>query len=252
MSHEDVVLAIDERTITGKKVSQLRRDGKVPAVIYNQGKSSHVTVDAQELQKAFQTVGRSQPLELELGGKKRLVMFKLVDRHPVKHSFRHVAFQSIRRNEKVAAEVSIRLRLDEDNELTPAERAGFIVLRSLDAVEIRALPKDLPEELTVNGEDLREVGDRLTLGDIKLPEGVEFADMEIDLEQVVLNVYEPSAIAAANDAAGGDKEEELTDAAGVETAEETIGAEHGQDTNQASHDAENRPGGKKEFEKKGE
>lgn len=250
MSQEDVVLAVDERTVTGKKVARLRADGKVPAVVYDHGKTSHVTVDAKLLDKAFQSVGRSQALELSRDGKKSLAMIKQVDRHPVKHTLRHVAFQSINRNEKVVAEVAIRLRLDEDNEQTPAERAGLIVLRSLDDIEIRAVAKNLPEELVVNGEDLREVGDRLTLGDIKLPEGVEFADMEIDLDQVIMNVYEPSAIAAANDAAGGDAEaESATSSDGIEDA---VKAEHGEATNQNSNDGENRPGGKKEFEKKGE
>lgn len=249
MANDDVVLAVDEREITGKKVAKLRKDGKVPAVIYDHGKSSHITVDAGDLRKAFQRVGRSQPLELEQNGKKRLAMVKIVDWHPVKHNFRHVAFQSIKRNEKVNAEVAIHLKLDEDNESTPAERAGLIVLKSMEGVEIRALPKDLPEELTVNGEDLHEVGDRLTLGDIKLPEGVEFADQEVDLEQVIANVYEPSAIAAANEEAGGDAEEEIAEGEGVETPEEAVDADHGEDTNQSSHDAEKRPGGKETTER---
>lgn len=246
---QSVILAADERTITGKKVSQLRADGKVPAVIYDHGKSTHITVDARELQKAFQAVGRSQPLEIEQNGKKRLAMVKIIDWHPVRHDFRHIAFQAIRRNEKVNAEVSIHMKLDEDNESTPAERNGLVVLRAMDSVEIRALPKDLPEELTVNGEDLHEVGDRLTLANITLPEGVEFADQEIDLEQVIANVYEPSAIAAANEEAGGDSEEAIEEAEGVETPEEAVDADHGEDTNQASHDAEMRPGGKETTER---
>lgn len=247
MTHEDVVLAIDEREITGKKVSRLRDDGKVPAVVYDHGKTRHITVEAKLLDKAFRAVGRSQPLELMQNGKKSLAMIKQIDRHPVKHSFRHVAFQFINRNEKVATEVAISIKLDEDNEQTPAERAGLVVLRSLEVVEIRALPKNLPEELAVNGENLHAVGDRLTLADIKLPEGVEFADFELDLEQVIANVYEPSAIAAANDAAGGDAEDTP-----AESASEAVKAEHGEDTNQTSNDAENRPGGKKQFEHKGE
>lgn len=247
MSHEDVILAIDEREVTGKKSGQLRRDGKVPAVVYDHGKTTHVQVDAKLLDKAFRTVGRSQPLELSQDGKKHLAMIKQVNRHPLKHTFQHVAFQAVKRGEKVVAEVPVHMVLDEDNEQTPAERLGLIVLKNLESIQVRALPKSLPEELTVNGETLNEVGDHLTLADIKLPEGVEFADMEIDLEQSVATVYEPSAIAAANDAAGGDAQ--LTADEGDETPEE-VEAEHGSDTNQSSNDAENRPGGKKEFERK--
>lgn len=249
MSHDDVILAINERNITGKKTAQLRRDGVVPAVVYDHGKTTHIEVDAKLLDKAFRSVGRSQPLELSQEGKKQLAMIKQIDRHPVKHTFRHVAFQAIKRGEKVVAEVPVRMALDEDNEQTPAERLGLIVLKNLDVIQIKALPKDLPEELTVNGETLNEVGDRLTLADIILPTGVEFADMELDLEQAIATVYEPSAIAAANDAAGGDAQ--LTADEDSETSEE-VEAEHGADTNQPSNDGENRPGGKKEFERKGE
>lgn len=244
MSHEDVILVADERTITGKKVSRLREDGKVPVVLYDQGKAIHLTVEAKVLDKAFSAVGRSQPLELNLNGKKQLVMFKVVDRHPVKHTLRHVAFKAIKRNEKQVADVPVRIRLDEGNEVTPAERASLIVLRALDSIEIRALPKDLPEEIFIYGEKLVEAGDHLTVADLELPSGVELTDTEPEV--VLASVYEPSALAAANDDAGGDVDQDTEDAA------DEVGAEHGQDTGQSSHDAENRPGGKKEFERKGE
>lgn len=247
MSHEDVILKAEARDVETQKAKELINDGKVPGVVYDHGKTSHIAVEALPMGKAFRTVGRSQPLELEQDGKKQLAMIKKLERHPVKHTLRHVAFQAIKRNEKVVAEVSIHIKLEEGNEQTPAERSGLIVLRSLESVEVKALPRDLPEELTVNGEVLIEVGNRLTLADIILPAGVEYADAEQDLEQVILNVYEPSAVAASNEDSGGDAGET---AAGE--AEENVDAEHGGDTNQVSNDAENRPGGKKEFEKKGQ
>lgn len=247
MKQDDTILAANFREVTGKKVKNLRLGGIVPAVVYDHGKTSHISVEDLPMRKIFRIVGRSQPLELELDGKRQLAMVKQVDLHPVKHTFRHVAFQAVKRNERVSATVSIRIALDEGNDQAPAERLGLIVLRSLESAEIKALPKDLPEELTVNGEGLHAVGDRLTLADITLPAGVEFADHEVDLDQVIASVYEPSAIAAANDAAGGDVED-TTEA----SAAEAVDADHGEDTNQVSNDGENRPGGKKEFEKKGQ
>lgn len=226
MSQEDVLLTLEEREMTGKHVKQLRSDGKVPAVIYDHGKTTHVSASAAETAKAFALVGRSQPLELTLGTKKHLAMIKLVDRDPVRREIRHLAFQAIKRNEKVEAEVSIRIALAEGNESTPAERSGLIVLKAVETVAIKALPKDLPEDLTVDGEKLEAVGDKLTLGDIVLPQGVEFADAEVDLEQTIASAYEPSALAAANDAAGGDAEE--ADA-------ESVDAEQGEDTNQPAN-----------------
>ncbi len=81
---------------------------------------------------------------------------------------------------------------------------------------------------------LAEAGDRVTLGDITLPEGVELDAEDTDL--VIANVYEPSALAAANDAAGGDATDEDVAA---------IAAENGEDTPQGGVDQAENPGGKK-------
>ncbi|HEX6461680.1 MAG TPA: 50S ribosomal protein L25 [Candidatus Saccharimonadales bacterium] len=233
MSHEDIVLVLNDRTVTGKQVKKLRADGQVPAVVYDHGETAHASLAEKELIHAVRVVGRSQPLEITLDGKKKLAMIKQLDRDPVKHTFRHVAFNAIKRNEKVTAGASIKIVLDEGNDQTPAERAGLVVLRALESIDVKAFPQDLPEELTANGEKLVEAGDKLTLADIKLPAGVEFADAEVDLEQTIASAYEPSAIAAANDATAGDTEDTET-----KTAEEQVEAERGEDTNQPANAAE--------------
>jgi large subunit ribosomal protein L25 len=91
--------------------------------------------------------------------------------------------------------------------------------------------------------DLATTDDKLTLADIKLPTGVEFADNEQDLELVVANVYEPSALQAANDAAGGDAED---------ASANDVEADNGGDTPQGGEDQADNPGGKKAKEEHGE
>lgn len=243
MSHEDVLLTLTQRDVSGNHLKKLRADGQVPAVVYDHGQTTHASLDEKELIKAFRTVGRSQPLELELGDKKQLAMIKQVDRDPVKHRFRHVAFHAIKRNEKVTADVPIHIVLDEGNDQTPAERAGLVVLRAIETTTIKAFPRNLPEALLVNGETLAAAGDRLTFADISLPEGVEFAEAEVDLEQTIASAYEPSAIAAANDAAAGEAE-----TSGAEAVE----AENGEDTNQPANASEGKGDGHRQHEQKGE
>lgn len=75
-------------------------------------------------------------------------------------------------------------------------------------MEIRAIPANLPEALELSILGLETTEDKLTLADLTLPEGVEFADHEQDVELVIANVYEPGALQAANEAAGGDAEDE--------------------------------------------
>lgn len=241
MSHEDVILPAQERAPADSKAKHMLQNGRVPGVIYDHGTTSHISVNDFDLLKAVRIVGRSQPLEVEIGGKKHLAMIKQIERHPVRHTFRHVALQAVRRNEKVTASVPIEFVYDEGNDASPAERAGLIVLRAIESVDIKALPRDLPESLPVNAEKLVNAGDHLTLADISLPSGVEYAELEIDLDLTIASAYEPSAIAAANDAAGGDEEATAAD----------VEADNGEDTPQDSQAGEDQPGGKKQREPKG-
>jgi len=88
---------------------------------------------------------------------------------------------------------------------TPAERAGLIVLNQLDVVEVQALPRDLPDALEFDGEKLVEVGDSVTVADLIVPAGVT---VKTDPTHPVATVFEPSALQAANEAAGGEAEDE--------------------------------------------
>ena len=124
---------------------------------------------------------------------------------PVKHVLRHVAFHTIKTNDIITTEVPIVLVGIGESE---AERAGLVILQAIEHIEIKAKPADLPESLELSIINLETTEDKISVGDIKLPSGVEFADIEQDLELVIANVYEPSALQAANEAAGGDAEDE--------------------------------------------
>ena len=78
-------------------------------------------------------------------------------------------------------------------------------------------PADLPESIELSIINLATDDDKLTVADIKLPKGVEFADVDQDMELAIASVYEPSAIQAANDSAGGDEDAAVED---VEAATE--------------------------------
>ena len=104
-----------------------------------------------------------------------------------------------------------------------AERGGLVILQALEKIEVKALPLELPEALEVSILDLAEAGDRVTVADIKVPADVEIVDNDdgrVDedeeerqtvMDLVVASVYEPSALQAANDAAGGDAEDASAD-----------------------------------------
>jgi hypothetical protein len=132
----------------------------------------------------------------------------------------------------------VRIKYDEGNDASPAERNGLIVLHNLDSVEVVAIPTKLPDVLEFDGEKLAEVGDVATVADLIVPEGVE---IKTDSTQQIASVFEPSALAAANDAAGGDA---------VEGDEEKVASDNESGTTEGTQADEIRPGGKKEFEDK--
>jgi large subunit ribosomal protein L25 len=202
----EITLKLDTRTQTGRHVAKVRKQGFVPSVVYG-GKAKPLTTQSQFVDtiKVARTAGKHTPVHLTVDGKKKLAIIKNIDFDPVKHKIRHVAFHAIKQNEKIVTEVPIVLTgIGESG----AEKAGLVVLQAIEKVEIRALPANLPESLEMSIADLATNDDKLTVADIVLPDGVEFADAEQDMELVVANVYEPSALQAANDAAAGEAETE--------------------------------------------
>ncbi len=211
---EEVMLEVTKRDVTGKAVKQLRKEGLVPAVIHDHGKESlHVQGNYLEVLKAYQKAGKHHPVSLKAGDHKYTVLIRDVDVDPRKHQLRHIVFNAVKANEKVDAEIPVRIHFDEGNESTPAERAGLIVLHQLEAVEVSALPRDLPDVLEFDGEKLVEVGNSVTVADLIVPPTVT---IKTDPAHPLATVFEPSALQAANDAAGGTAEEEAVAEEGVE------------------------------------
>lgn len=233
----DISLKLDTRTAVGKKAAKLRHDGIVPSVVYG-GHADPIATQSSvvETAKVAHAAGKHTPVHLTIDGKKKLAIIKSIDLDPVKRQLRHVAFHTIKQNEMITTEVPIVLVGQGESE---AEKAGLVVLQAIEKVEVKAIPANLPESLELSIADLATTDDKLTLADIMLPKGVEFADLEQDTTLVIANVYEPSALQAANDAAGGDAEDESE-----------VESENGEDTPQDTQEEETKPGGKSQDEPK--
>ncbi|HET6924282.1 MAG TPA: 50S ribosomal protein L25 [Candidatus Saccharimonadales bacterium] len=238
MSQDAITLTVDAREVTGKAVKHLRRDGLVPAVIHDHGKES-VLVQGQylELFRVYTRAGKHHPIELKAPAGSYTVLIKDATFEPRKNQLTHLVFNAVDKNQKVEAEVPIHPRYaDEENQSSPAERASLIVLPQLETIQVKAIPSKIPDFVAYDAEKLVEVGDHVTVADLIVP-----ADVEVltEPEHAVAAVFEPAALAAANDAAGGDAE--------VADASETE-AEHGSDTDQEAQEDEIRPGGKEQKE----
>jgi large subunit ribosomal protein L25 len=190
-------------------------------VIHNHGKeSTHVVGDYRAVVKAFDEAGKHNPVHITLDGKNYLTIIKDAHFEPVKRRLEHVVFQAIKQNEKITAEVPVVLVGE-----IPAERKSLIVLQHVDVLEIKAFPRDLPNQLEADASKLENEGDRVTIADVTLPEGVSYADAEED--HVIATVEVPKDQIAEADAAAKSLADDADKPAPEAAAEESPAPEAG-------------------------
>lgn len=194
MSNDDITLSAKKREVLGKQVRQLRNDGQTPAVIHQRGKDSlHVMFESAAFKKAYQSAGKHHAIKVNLAGKKYTTLLKDVVFEPAKSNILHAVFQAIKEDEKVSAEIPLKLSGE-----IPAERASLLVLRSLDHIAVEALPGDLIDSVEVDATGLKEEGDKLHVSDIKLPDTIT---LKTDTDLVIASVETPRDQIAEADAA---------------------------------------------------
>lgn len=205
----DIALSASKRDVVGKQVRALRREGQIPGVVHDHGKDSlHIAVAESDFKKVFSGAGKHHTVKLDIDGKVYTTLIKEVTYAPASSSVLHTVLQSVKADEKVSAEVP--LNLSEDN---PATKASLLVLQKIDHVEVEALPKDLIDVIDVDTTALVEVGDKITVADLKVPSTVV---IKTDSEQTIATVEVPKDQIAEADAAAA----ETAAQTGADTAEE--------------------------------
>ncbi|MEZ4596351.1 MAG: 50S ribosomal protein L25 [Chloroflexota bacterium] len=163
-------LAAEPRTITGKKVARLRREGKVPGVVYGHGHGSQpIQLDAHELDLLRRHAGRHALLDLAMGkGKPTPVMLQRIQEHPVTRRPVHVDLFVIKMTEEMTIDVPVAFT----GESPAVKRDGGTLLHLRDSVTVRALPTDLPGVLEIDADRLVDFETVVSVGDLVLPAGV--------------------------------------------------------------------------------
>ena len=206
-------LSLEKREATGKKLKDLRAKGLIPSVIFGGGKEPMLAASTYvATEKVLEKAGYHSPIDLDVDGKKMLAIVKNIQIDPVSRKIINIEFQAISAKEVVEAVTPIVVVNFEES--PAAKMYHFAITRALEEIAIKAKPADLPKELTIDASKLETVEDKLVIADIILPSGVEFADKEINGEQVVISLYDPAAEAAAREA-------EAAEATAEAPAEET-------------------------------
>ena len=216
----DYKLALKKRELVGKKTKLLRAKGLIPSVVFGGKEPIMLESDYVATEKVLEGAGYHSPIDLDIDGKKQMAIAKNVHIDPVSRKILNVEFQAISANEVVVASTPITILNFEASEASKTYH--FALSQVMEEIEVKAKPADLPKEIEIDATEMKEVEDKITVADIKLPNGVEFADKELDEEQLVASLYDPAAEAAAREAK---EAAEAEAAAEAETTEEATAEE---------------------------
>ncbi len=207
---EQLTLPAETRDRAGKGASRaLRRDGRVPAVIYGEKKEPlAIHVEEKLLHKMLRTGHfMNSVIMVDVGGKPNRTLPKAVDFHPVSSRPIHVDFLRIGEHTKVTVAVPVRFDNDEDS---PGLKRGGVLNVVQHEIELVCDAASIPEELHIDLTGL-EIGDSIHISDVKLPDGVKPSIEDRDF--TVATIVAPSAM----------KSEESEEAEAAEGEVPTVG-----------------------------
>jgi large subunit ribosomal protein L25 len=217
-------LAAQHRTVTGKKVSYLRSEGLLPAVVFGRDvESNNVSINAHEFEQLRRHAGNNALIDLSVdGGKATPVLVHGVQAHRVNRRPLHVDLYVVRMTEELTVDVA----LVAEGESDAIENAGGTLFRAMENVRVRALPDHLPQSIHYDISVLKTFDDAIHVRDLDIPAD---ATLLTDPEEVVAKVFpprveeEPVVTAAAE----GEGEEGAEGAAEGEESEGGAGGDAG-------------------------
>jgi large subunit ribosomal protein L25 len=178
------ILNATPRADTGKGVARtLRRDGRIPAVIYGHHREPQpLALEAREVDRLLDRVTASTVITLTVDGDSRRTLIREVQRHPFKRHVLHIDFQELVAGEKVTVDVPLVYHGTPEG-----VRAGGILDQIMHEVTIKADPSNIPDHIDVDVAGLA-IGKPLHVSDLALPEG---AEVMADLSATVAVVSPP-------------------------------------------------------------
>jgi large subunit ribosomal protein L25 len=179
-------LAAEHRTITGKAVAGLRRDGRLPAVVFGHGvESAAVTLDAHDFDILRRHVGPNALIDLSVdGAKPKPVLIHGVQIHKVNRRPIHVDLFAVRMTEELTVDVPVHGTGDSE----AVTKHGGTLLNASGSVKVRARPDHLPQVIEVDLAVLVDFDAAIYARDLPIPDGVTLL---ADPDEIVFKVAPP-------------------------------------------------------------
>lgn len=185
MSTDRPTLAALPRTEMGKATSHLRKAGRIPAVVFGNGASTPVSVDAHEFQLLRRRAGANALIDLEVeGGQTTPVVINGVQLHRVNRMPLHVDLFRVNLTEDMTVDVVVR-SIGESEAVT---KEGGTLLHAVDHVRVRARPDRLPKFIEVDVTTLTDFDSVIAVRDLPVPDGAAILN---DPDEVIFRVLAP-------------------------------------------------------------
>jgi large subunit ribosomal protein L25 len=167
---EEIQLLANKRTIVGKRVNTLRREGLIPAIVYGgEGEPIPIELDAKDAIKILNETSTSTLITLKVGKDDHRVLLRDIQYDVIRRIPIHVDFLRVEMDTAIRTTVPI----DFIGEAPGVKELGGVLVTGLDELEIEALPSDLPDKVTVDLEVLKEIDSMITVADVFVGKGVE-------------------------------------------------------------------------------
>ncbi|HBQ26758.1 MAG TPA: 50S ribosomal protein L25 [Syntrophomonas sp.] len=192
-------------------LNELKRSGFVPGTLYGKGiENQAISLVSKQLSRIFQVHGSRGLFSLEIDGDSGLmVVVREIQRNPITGQITHVDFWKVRLDEKINSTVGISIVGEEE-----IMKKGGILQTGTKEIEIYCLPQDIPETLVYDIAAL-EIGDKVTVADLQVPQEVEIVT---DLDTMVATVLAPT-LTTEDEEVEGEVEGEGTEAEETEATE---------------------------------
>jgi len=179
---EKKVIKAQKRTIVGRKVNALRREGLLPAIIYGHNIDAlTISLNARDTQKILSHVSGSTIFTIDLEGEEFSTLIREIQRDYIKGDLLHIDFLAVSMKEKLRTGVSIT----QIGEAPVLEKYPALLVSGIEEVEVECYPQDLPQTIEVDVSNLQEIGDSIYVKDLQAPDNV---DIITDPEELVVVV----------------------------------------------------------------
>ena len=212
---EEHTLSLSQRTVMGKKVKQLRRQGILPVHMYGSGIDSMSLQGAvSDLRRLLPQVGTNIPVSVQVDGSddENICFVRDVQRHPVTEDLLHIDFIRVDVTQTISAEVPITLVGS-----APATQQGGTLLQPLTSLLVEALPMDMPASIEADVSDLDDFEKSIVVSDIVVGDNVRVLT---DSEEFVARVSPPRVETDDFEISDLEEGEEVEEGEEAEEAEE--------------------------------